>query len=122
MPNRQKLPKTRAPRAVVTRDRAVGSEPRITFPGTPGWLRRKLGYEVGAFGSQLQHLLTQEECVAFVAAVPQAGRILRPLLRMLSVDPLPEVVRRVKSAVAAPAPVAVMVGIVVSPVSQFLEA
>jgi hypothetical protein len=69
--------------------------------------------------------MTDAECVAFLAAVPQAGRILRPLLRMLSIDPLPEVILPVRRAVPEAAPVAepaepaAMVGIVVSPGFQF---
>ena len=88
-----KLPKPRAPRTATARTDAPRRPAAITFPTTPGWLRRRLGHEVGAYGSQLQHLLTEAECAAFLAAVPQAGRILRPLLRMLSSDPLPDIVR-----------------------------
>ena len=73
----------RAPRASVP----------PAFPTAPAWLLRTLGYEVVAFGSQLQHMLTEAECRAFLAEVPQAGRVLRPLLRMLGVAPLPEEVR-----------------------------
>ena len=83
-------------------------------------MTRRIGYEAAAFGSQLRHLLTDAECVAFLAAVPQAARILRPLLRMLSGDPLPEVIGRVKPMVATAAPVAAIPGVVVSPVSHFL--
>ena len=112
-----KLPHPRAPRAARTRGpRAIA---KITFPTSPGWLRRSLGYQVAAYGSQLRHLLTDAECQAFLAAVPQAGRILRPLLRMLTTDPLPEVVRLVRPAIPAPAPLPEMVGAVVSPPIQF---
>ena len=118
------LPATRAGRDVVARDRVSVRSARISFPTAPGWLLRRLGYEVAAYGSQLQHLLTEDECVAFLAAVPQAGRILRPLLRMLTVDPLPEIVRRVKRIV----PVAVVealangTAVTVVPVIQFSRA
>ena len=115
-----KLPKQRvagaervaAPRATVS----------FKFPTAPGWLRQKLGYEVGAYGSQLRHLLTEAECAAFLAAVPQAGRILRPLLRMLSADPVPEELRKVKHIVLAPVADAVRQGFAGEPVCQFLEA
>ena len=118
------LPATRAVRDVVARDRVSERSVRISFPTAPGWLLRRLGYEVAAYGSQLQHLLTEDECVAFLAAVPQAGWILRPLLRMLTVDPLPEIVRRVKRIV----PVAVVealakgAAVTVVPVIQFSRA
>ena len=92
---------------------------RQAFPSRVAWLTRILGYEVAAYGSQLRHLLTDAECVAFLDAVPQAGRILRPLLRMLSVDPLPEVIRRV---VPEAAKVAEIVGIVVPPAINFSRA
>ena len=118
-----KLPKPRAARAAGERIDAPQRKPRIRFPSAPGWLRRQLGYEVGAFASQLQHALTGEEAKAFLAAVPQAGRILRPLLGMLIFDPLPQVLaRKVRPVVPVPATVAAMVGVVVAPGSQFLDA
>ncbi len=82
------LPKQRAQRARVA---GTGTAKRV-HPGAPKWFLRILGHDAVAAGLQLQHLLTEAECVAFVAAVPQAGRILRPLLRMLGVAPLPAVV------------------------------
>ena len=101
----------RAPRASV----------RPAFPTAPAWLVRTLGYEVVAFGSQLQHLLSEAECRAFLAEVPQAGRVLRPLLRMLGVAPLPEATRpkaMVAAVVAVPAPLVEMgfVGDVAAPI------
>ena len=117
-----KLPRPRAPRVRVAREVAPRAKPKIIFPTAPGWLRRKLGHEVGAFGSQLQHLLTDAECAAFLDACPQAGRILRPLLRMLTPDPLPVVVRKVKPPVPIAALAAKLAAIVVPPASQILEA
>ena len=112
------LPVPRASRAGQVR--TPRSKPRANFPTAPGWLLRKLGYEVAAYGSQLQHLLTTAECAAFLAAVPQAGRVLRPLLRMVMVEPVPEIVRKV----ALPTPfvvedVADGIGIVVAPGFRF---
>jgi len=92
---------------------------RVKFPTAPGWLRRRLGYEVAAFGSQLQHLLTEAECAEFLAAMPQAGRILRPLLRMLTPDPLPELVRKVAPVVPGALVLADPAGVVVAPGIQF---
>ena len=111
------LPKARAPTVRGAAGTQAGARP--VFPSKVAWLTRMLGYEVAAFGGQLRHLLTDDECVAFLKAVPQAGRILRPLLRMLSIDPLPEVIRRV---VPEAAPVAEMVGIGVPPVFRFSRA
>ena len=114
-----KLPKARAPRA--GRVSAPRSKPRLKFPTGPAWLARRV-WAARPFGTQLAHYLTDEECVAFLAAVPQAGRILRPLFHMLGVEPVPEGVRKVKRAVPDAAPVAEMVGVVLSPVSHFLKA
>ena len=118
-----KLPLPRAPRVQVAAERKPAGDKQI-FPTGRNWLAGRIGYEAAAYGSQLRHLLTEAECVAFMEACPQAGRILRPLLRMLSGDPLPEVIVKVKRVVpeAAPAPAAEMVGVVVSPGSQFLRA
>ena len=76
----------------AARARMAGTARRPDYPTAPKWLLRTLGHDAVAAGLQLQHLLTDAECVAFLAAVPQAGRILRPLLRMLGVAPLPVVV------------------------------
>lgn len=67
---------------------------RLTVLLVAMWARleRRLGYDAVAFGLQLRHLLSQEDCAEFLAAMPQAGRILRPLLRLLSTDPLPDVI------------------------------
>ena len=118
------LPTARAPRVGVARASASCGAAKITFPRASGWLLRKLGYQVAPFGPQLAQLLTEAEWRAFLAAVPQAGRIFRPLLRMLTVDPLPEVVRRVKRIIPV-AVVAVLVegaAVTAMPVIQFSRA
>ena len=117
------LPKPRAQGAERAERKPGIPAPKPGYPTAPAWLVAKLGHEAVACGLQLQHLLTEQECVAFLAAVPQAGRILRPLLRMLGVDPLPEVVRRVKRAPPEAVPVlAAVAGVVLAPVSHFLGA
>ena len=95
------LPKARASRVGVARVSVARRASKITFPTMRGWVPRKLGYEAAPFGPQLAQFLTEAEWQAFLAAVPQAGRIFRPLLRMLTADPLPEVVRVVKRVVPA---------------------
>ena len=92
-----KLPKARLRQAA--RVRAARVVPPVRFPTIPGWLRHRLGYDVSACASQLQHALGEAECAAFLAAVPQAGRILRPLLRMLTPDAVPELIRLVRPVV-----------------------
>ncbi len=74
------LPKTRASRTGIARPTGV----RVRYPTAPGWLAAEV-WEARAYGSQLAHALTTAEMVAFLAAVPQAGRMLRPLCRMLGV-------------------------------------
>ena len=116
-----KLPTPRAPRV---REAAAERDPhgnKQVFPTGRNWLTHRIGYEAAAFGGQLRHLLTEAECVAFLEACPQAGRILRPLLRMLSGDPLPEVILKMKRVAPQAAPAAEMVGVAVLPISQFLR-
>ena len=96
-----KLPAPGGPRPGRERRKSIA---RTRFPTAPAWLVRKLGFEVAAYGSQLQHLLSEAECAAFLAAVPQAGRILRPLLNMLGV--VPEAVRKHAPARVTDRPVA----------------
>ncbi|MBC7635348.1 MAG: hypothetical protein H7251_07080 [Acetobacteraceae bacterium] len=92
------LPQARTPRARQA-DKLAGNKP--DYPTVPDWLLVHAP-EVAAYGSQLQHLVSSEECAAFLAACPQAGRILRPLLHMLGSRPLPEPVRIKPRAVAVP--------------------
>ena len=94
-------PVARAPRnrqAETPAGRPAG--PRQSYPASRAWLVVRV-WEATAFRSQLEHLLSQEDCAAFLAAVPQAGRILRPLCHMLGVETVPEVVRRPKTAMVA---------------------
>ena len=59
--------------------------PRL-LPHGHAWLLQ-LVPQASAFGSQLQHLLTDPEFAALVDAAPQMRRLLRPLCRMLGVAP-----------------------------------
>jgi len=52
-----------------------------------GWLVRAAAWRAAVYGGQLQLVLEQPEMVELLKASPQAGRILRPLCRMLLVDP-----------------------------------
>lgn len=65
------------------------------------WLLR-LVPEAAASGSQLQSLLSDPEMAALISAAPQIGRLLRPLCRMLAVEPTPEL-RRNRTRRPAPA-------------------
>ena len=63
--------------------RAAGS---LRWPGRFGWLVRAAAYQAAGYGCQLRVILGQPEMVALLLAAPQAGRILRPVCRMLAVE------------------------------------
>ncbi len=68
--------------------RQPSKRPRPAYQRLPrrfAWLLPLVPGEAAAYGSQLQHLLADPEMAALIAAAPQAGRILRPLCRMLGV-------------------------------------
>jgi len=84
------LPAPRSPRPPRPgRPRTPSATPRL--PARRAWLLRDV-QPAANFGTQLQHILTHPDFPAFLAAAPQAGRILRPLCRMLGADP-PEILR-----------------------------
>ena len=62
-----------------------GGPHRSVLPTGRGWLIRVLGYEAAGYASQLQALLAEPAAVELLAAAPTAGRILRPLSRMLAI-------------------------------------
>ena len=64
---------------------APAPRPPSLLPRGVGWLTR-LVPEVCTSGGELCWLLQQPEMAALVGAAPQAGRILRPLCRMLGVE------------------------------------
>ncbi len=55
------------------------------WPGRFAWLVRMAGWQAVAFGSQLRAVLETPDMVALLEACPQAGRLLRPICRMLAV-------------------------------------
>ncbi|MBV8578898.1 MAG: hypothetical protein JOZ58_28165, partial [Acetobacteraceae bacterium] len=83
----------RPPRSRTRRSsRKDGSPKPFRFPSKFGWLLR-FGSEVACSRSQLEYWLnTNADAAAFIAAVPQSGRIIRPLCHMLGIE-LPEAVR-----------------------------
>ncbi len=76
-----------APRAAADRPRAV----RRPSPIPPGPVL--LRYHLVHFAAPLRELVEHPEMRALLAAAPQAGRLLRPLWRKLTTDPLPEPLR-----------------------------
>lgn len=107
-----------APRLRGSRAGEVRTRVRTTsaLPTAPAWLLVAVR-EAAALGAQLESMLSQAECVEFLAAVPQARRILRPLCRMLGVGVAARKVRKPRAIWEMPAaPVAaVKAGLVVGP-------
>ena len=64
--------------------------PKNPLPQNFGWLVRMMQVTASS-GSQLQYFLSQPEVKAFLEAVPQAGKLLRPLCRALAFHPDPAV-------------------------------
>ena len=109
-----KLPMPRAyrgrvPGTPVTREKSA-------LPAVPAWLLVAVR-EAAPFAARLEAMLTEEECAAFLAAAPQARRLLRPLCRMLGIGVVALRSGRVRPAWQKPvaAPVAVLAGLVVGP-------
>jgi hypothetical protein len=64
--------------------------PQPPFPSSPGWLLHYVRLEAAATRSLLRHMLEHDpDMRALLEAAPRLGRILRPLWRMVSRDPLP---------------------------------
>jgi hypothetical protein len=59
----------------------------LRLPRDYFWLIRLLPYEAAGYGSQLQAMLADPQTAALLAAAPEAGRILRPLCRLLAIHP-----------------------------------
>ncbi len=87
------LPSPTVPRTPVVADPAVPRRRRVGAPALGRlprgrmWLVRMLGYHVAGSGGQLEHLLTDPAMAEFLAAVPAAARMLRPLCRTLGIAP-----------------------------------
>jgi hypothetical protein len=72
------LPRPRPARA----GQRTRRQPHPHLPANPAWLVAMVR-ETAPMASQLQHLLAHPDIADFLAAAPQAGRILRPLCHML---------------------------------------
>ncbi len=82
----RRRPGAGSPRPASPRPASVPPPPRL--PRGFAWVPR-LVPEANGYASQLRHLLAEPEMAALLAAAPQAGRILRPLCRMLGIRPPP---------------------------------
>jgi hypothetical protein len=90
-----KNPRPRAARPTTGPGRR---KPRL--PDSSGWLLR-LVPGTAEYAGQVQALLDDPQTAALLEAAPQAGRILRPLCRMLAL-PLPDYLRRPRPPSAPP--------------------
>lgn len=90
---RAKLAQAGRVRAGRTKDHLVRNR---GLPSGRGWLVRELGWEAAGYMAQLEALLAEPDMRAALATVPGAGRVLRPICRMLGVAAAaaPEVIRR----------------------------
>ena len=77
-------------RTARTRPARTQTERRLRLPNRFGWLLKMLRHEAAAIGSQIRHILADPEFAAFLTSAPQATRILRPLCRMLGIEPAPD--------------------------------
>ena len=107
------------PKARIYRGRVAGTPaapPVRILPSVPGWLLVAVR-EAAPFGNRLEELLTEAECAAFLAAVPHARRLLRPLCRMLGVGVKAQVAGRVRTVWQAPksVPAVAQAGLVLGP-------
>ena len=86
--------KARAARARMECGDGTRARP-VALPPGRGWIVRELGWEAAFYLGQLEALLAEVATRAALARVPAAGRILRPICRMLgvSVSVTPVIVR-----------------------------
>jgi hypothetical protein len=94
-----KLPQPRPSRRTASRH--YPRKPRL--PESRGWLLRVVP-ATAEYAGQVQAMLDDPQTAALLEIAPQAGRILRPLCRMLAI-PLPDHLRRPKPT-PAPQPAA----------------
>jgi hypothetical protein len=95
-----RLPKLRPPRL---RRPKPGTAQATPLPTGHGWLIRALPQEAAVYAAQLESLLAEPGVADLLAASPAAGRILRPLGRMLGLHALaPKRTRPKRPTEAAP--------------------
>ncbi len=85
--------------------------PSGRLPSGRGWLVRELGWEAAGYMAQLEALLADTAMRAVLTRLPGAGRVLRPLCRMLGVPAAaiaPAVVDVAEAQIAAAAPIPIV--------------
>ena len=94
------LPTPRPTRAACP----AGAQQKPYFPAGRAWLAGTTDHHVRGHASQLQHLLDHHDMPAFLAAAPQAGRILRPLCHMLGITMPAVLLPRSRAKASRPKP------------------
>ena len=96
----RKPAQVRAKRVRVARADDARVRP-MALPSGRSWIVRELGWEAAAYMGHLELLLGEIATRAALADVPGAGRVLRPICRMLGVPAsvVPPVVKKVLAAV-----------------------
>jgi hypothetical protein len=74
------------PKPSATRPRRAPARAKIRLSEARGWLVYA-HWETRFASTQLQHWFTEPDLPAFLAAAPQAARLLRPLCRLLAIAP-----------------------------------
>jgi hypothetical protein len=83
----------RQPAKVPAKNQPPARDPSVVvLPRRFGWLPQYLP-ETAVFAEQLQQYLADPEVADLFARCPQAGKILRPICRILGVKPIPEILR-----------------------------
>jgi hypothetical protein len=86
-PATPRAPTAEAPDPATPRRTRVCAPALGRLPRGRAWLVRVVGYHAAGSGGQLEHLLTDPVMAEFLAAVPSAARMLRPLCRTLGISP-----------------------------------
>ena len=84
-------PRRRAPKAqsVITKNR--DRKPELRLPTRYGWLYH-IAQPVAQWAPHIERFVNDPDTIALAAAAPQAGRLLRPLCRLMMV-PIPDHLR-----------------------------
>lgn len=92
----------KSPTTRHTRASAHPPPPQDPLPRERGWLLRRVR-ESGVYGGHLRLLLAEPEMVAMIEAAPQLRRLIRPLWRMLKLEPPPPILQAPPASPPAPA-------------------
>jgi hypothetical protein len=74
------------PRPMPAQPAERARKPHPPIPRHHGWMLAAMGWHVAGYRNQLETLLAAPEAAGFLAAAPNAGRLLRPICHMLGID------------------------------------